>query len=354
MKLYMHTRLISCALTSTLLIAATVTAQEFKTVAEIPVNPLSISGLRELAQTGSVEFRLEYERQPLEGIQRRVVSFDVDGLRQYALILEPSVTAPTEGWPVLLMNHGHHPDPPQYGRVASGETDRPGDYYRALPMAFARFGFLVVVPDFRGHNDSEGAEFARGQLESNWYSRDSIVTFRAIDSLPQASEKNRFMWGHSMGGAVTLRATLALGNRVRAASIWSSTTTDSHKAALYYSLNYAGIEDSLTTPKSTLITLKSEITTLPFEYKPDQGDVSRFINELETPINIHHSVLDLKSTPYHWSVELAGELLAANKAYSFYSYAGDRHLFEGENLSIAIQRDVSFFRNLLTKEDNTN
>jgi pimeloyl-ACP methyl ester carboxylesterase len=337
-----------------LLITSGVTAHQPATVSEVPVNPISVSGLRQLAQAKPVEFKLEYMREDLQGIQQRVVSFNVDDLREFALVLQPQGPAPKNGWPTLLINHGHHPNPPQYGRVESGETDRPGDYYRALPLAFAKQGFLVLVPDFRGHNDSEGAEFAHGPLESNWYSRDSIVAFRALDSLPEASRQNRFMWGHSMGGAVTLRAILALGNRVKAASIWSSTTTDSLKAALYYSLNQAGIEDSLTTSKPALETLQTQITALPFEYISNQGDASRFIKELNTPLNIHHSILDLKSTPYHWSVELAGELLTANKPYNFYSYAGDRHLFEGETLSIAIQRDVTFFRNLLMKNDNAN
>ena len=107
----MHTRLISCLIASTLLMTATVIAQELETIADIPVNPLSISGLREFAQTVSAEFKTEYERQALEGIQRRVVSYDVDGLRQYALILEPSGKVPAQGWPVLLMNHGHQPAP---------------------------------------------------------------------------------------------------------------------------------------------------------------------------------------------------------------------------------------------------
>ena len=337
-----------------LLITSGVAAHQPTTVSEVPVNPISVSGLRQLAETKPVEFKLEYKREDLQGIQRQVVSFNVDGLRQFALVLQPQGPAPKNGWPTLLINHGHHPNPPQYGRVESGETDRPGDYYRALPLAFARQGFLVLVPDFRGHNDSEGAEFAHGQLESNWYSRDSIVAFRALDSLPGASRQNRFMWGHSMGGAVTLRAILALGPSVKAARIWSSATTDSLKAALYYSLNQAGIKDSLTTSKPALEILQTQIMALPFEYISSQGDTSRFINELNTPLNIHHSILDLKSTPYHWSVELAGELLTANKPYNFYSYEGDRHLFESENLSIAIQRDVTFFRNLLMKKGNTN
>ena len=336
------------------LITTSVMAHEPATVDNIPVNPLSVSGLRQLADAEPVEFTLEYNREPLGGIQQQVLSFSVDGLRQFALVLQPEGPVPENGWPTLLINHGHHPNPPQYGRIASGETDRPGDYYRALPLAFARQGFLVLVPDFRGHNDSEGAKFARGPLESNWYSRDSIVAFRAIDSLPRASRQNRFMWGHSMGGAVTLRAVLALGNRVRAASIWSSTTTDSHKGALYYSLNHPDIEDSLSAQKGALNTLQSEIIALPFDYHSDQGDASRFLNQLETPVNIHHSVLDLKSTPYHWSVELAGKLFTANKPYNFYSYKGDWHLFEGENLSIAINSNVAVFNSLLITESNMN
>ena len=346
----MRHRLISLFLCSFLFLTVNSSAQESTSIANAPVNPLSIRGLQELANSAPVEFITEYERPAIEGIQRRVVSFNVDGLQQFALILEPNGTAPKDGWPVLLMNHGHHPNPPQYGRVANGETDRPGDYYRGLPMAFAEHGFMVVVPDFRGHNESAGLKFAKGPLESNWYARDSIVAFRAIDSLPRASKKHRFMWGHSMGGAVTLRATLALENKVTGASIWASTTTDSWKAGIYYSLSGAGLADSLIEEKPALSTLMTDIKALPFDFKPEQGDANRFTDEFETPLNIHHSVHDIKSTPYHWSVELAGELYTSNKTYYFYSYPGDKHLFGGENLQRAIGRDISFFRSLLSTE----
>jgi dipeptidyl aminopeptidase/acylaminoacyl peptidase len=346
----MSLRLFSFFLIPFLFVANSSSAQEPVTIENIPVNPLSLSGLRELANSARAEFRTEFERQPVEGIKHRVVSFNVDGLRQFALILEPDGDTPEKGWPVLLMNHGHHPNPPQYGRIASGETDRPGDYYRALPMAFAQQGFLVVVPDFRGHNDSEGSEFAQGPLESNWYSRDSIVTFSAIDSLPNASHENRFMWGHSMGGAVTLRALLALQNRVKGASIWSSTTTDAWESAIYYSLKNANTNDNLSIEKPALNRLASDTNALPFDFKPEQADVGRLINELKTPLNIHHSVFDLKSTPYYWSVDLAGQLYSLGKPYYFYSYAGDKHLFEGESLQQAINRDISFFRSLLNTD----
>lgn len=323
-----------------------VRANEPTGISSIPVNPLSISGLRELAQSPLAKFEDEYERPAIDGVHRRVVWFTADGLRQYALVLKPGGATPEGGWPVLLINHGHHPNPPQYGRIASGETDRPGDYYRAIPLAFAQLGFMVVVPDFRGHNDSEGKQYAKGPLESGWYSRDAIVAFRALDSLPTAHRENRFMWGHSMGGAVTQRALIALQDRVKGASIWSSTSTDSRKAAFYYSLYREGISDSLTAKKATLDALDRSIEALSFDFHTGQNDISRFIEELTTPLNIHHSILDLKSTPYHWSVELVSLLYHDRKPYNFFSYEGQNHLFEGENLEQAIQRDADFFNEL--------
>jgi len=321
-------------------------AQQADTVAAVPVNPLSISGLREYARTASARFILEYDREPLEAIKRRVVSFSADGLNQYALILEPTGTPPSEGWPVLLMNHGHHPDPPQYGRIANDVTDRPGDYYRVLPIAFARQGFLVVVPDFRGHNDSQGGEYARGLLESNWYARDSIAAFRALDSLPVASKVNRFMWGHSMGGAITLRVLLALRGEVTGASIWSSMTTDTWKTAIYQSLLANDGVDIPSIKKPAIDKLLIDIDALPFPFNPHQADATRYIQELETPLSIHHSVLDA-STAYFWSVGLAAKMYQQNKPYNFYSYAGDRHLFSSEDIALAISRDTQFFSSLM-------
>jgi dienelactone hydrolase len=92
--------------------------------------PLSISAIRRYAAAVNNEFTPEFKRPDLDGLSRRVVSFQADGLKQYALILEPAGPPPTDGWPVLLMNHGHHPNPPDYGRIADGRPDRPGDYYR--------------------------------------------------------------------------------------------------------------------------------------------------------------------------------------------------------------------------------
>jgi dienelactone hydrolase len=297
--------------------------------------PLSIEALRRYAAAVRNEFAPVLEREPLEGLSRRVVSFQADGLRQYALILEPAGPPPAKGWPVLLMNHGHHPNPPDYGRIADGSTDRPGDYYRSVPAAFAREGFLVVVPDFRGHNDSEGGEYAHGLLESYWYTRDAIAAFRALGSLPAADTTNVFLWGHSMGGNVTLRAALALGDEVRGASIWSSSSAGlREKAALY-----ANRENGDDNPD----TLEEEIDALPFEFEPERADPAEFFDQLETPLIIHHAKGD-KVVPFQWSEATAAALADQGHPATFHAYPSPDHLFEGAEFNQAIERDISFFR----------
>ena len=110
---------------------------------------------------------------PVAGLERDIAVFKVDGLRQYALVLKPRRTPPASGWPVVIFNHGFHPTPHANGRrTEDGVSDRPGDYYRLIPAAIARAGFLVVSPDYRGHNDSEGIEFVLRRDSPIWYARD--------------------------------------------------------------------------------------------------------------------------------------------------------------------------------------
>jgi dienelactone hydrolase len=302
--------------------------------------PLSIGAIRRYAAAVRNEFQTEFERIPLDGMARRVVSFRADGLKQYALVLEPAGQPPASGWPVLLLNHGHHPNPPDYGRIADGSTDRPGDYYREVPPAFARHGFLVVMPDFRGHNDSEGVGYAHGLLESYWYTRDAIAAFRALGSLPSADTTNVFMWGHSMGGSVTLRALLALGDEVRGASIWSSSSAGLWDKAANYAIRPNSGEQSATDYRESLV---AQIGALPFDFDPAQADPTEFLQELRTPLNLHHATGD-PVTPYAWSDSVAAAMSDLNRSATLYTYPSNDHLLVGSELIQAIDRDAALFK----------
>lgn len=171
---------------------------------------------------GTPVFELVRENASVDGERRQVMRFSVDGLRQYVLVLWPAGERPQAGWPVLLFNHGYHPDPPEYGRNGAGENDRPGDYYRGLAQAYVHRGFVVVAPDYRGHNESEGVAFAERADGPIYYGRDAVAAFRALASLQGLDDSRRFMAGHSMGGLVTLAALAVVGEQVAAASIWST------------------------------------------------------------------------------------------------------------------------------------
>ena len=124
---------------TTLLLSALSTVALANAVAEMPVSAAAPTneGLAALVNA-QPDIRLSHVRNkaPIDGVARQLVSFEMDGLKQYALVLRPPGKAPAQGWPLLIYNHGFHPDPPVYGkRTADGVDDRPGDYYRGMREA---------------------------------------------------------------------------------------------------------------------------------------------------------------------------------------------------------------------------
>ena len=248
----------------------------------------------------------------LTGLIGQVGQLTIDGLSQYALLLKPEQGMPLAGWPVIIFNHGFHPEPFMNGRRSiDGISDRPGDYYRQIPQSLAHHGFLVVVPDYRGHNDSAGAEFTLKETSAHWYARDVLGVVKALDSIDNIDKNHLFMLGHSMGGQVTLSVAGLLGDKLGGASIWS--------------------------------------TQLPTETDSRDTDLVPIVSQLKlinSPLNIHHAEGD-QTTLFSGSVTIANQLTQLSKPNNLYSYASDSHLFTDDNLRLAIDRDVTFFRHIM-------
>jgi len=293
---------------------------------------LSIAALREYAGALKNEFEVVKELEPVDGMPRRELVFSADGLRQFALVIEPAGEPPQSGWPVLMFNHGYHPDPPNYGRIADGSTNRPGDYYREVARRFASAGFVVVVPDYRGHNDSAGSEFVQSPLAAYWYTRDVIAAYRALPSLPRIDLEQTFLWGHSMGGPITLRALLALGDEVSAASIWSS------GPAFATSNRYRELAET-----------ESALMNLPVPLRPEDVDAGPFLAQLQVPLVIQHAVDD-RSTPSSASIAIDAALTEAGLPHELHLYEGADHLLTGKDLELALDRNVQFFRQRMQVE----
>ncbi len=296
-----------------------------------------------MALDANYEFHHVRNNPATEGIRREVLGFEVDGLSQYALLLRPAGIAPKGGWPVVQFNHGFHPNPPLNGFNTAGESDRPGDYYRETVQAFARAGFAVIAPDYRGHNVSEGEEFTQRALADAWYSRDAIACFLALSSLTDLNLDRAYMLGHSMGGPITLRAMQALGDRVRAGSVWSMAGSDKHAQLMAITLKAANAEDNSESNKVSLNALQSELNDLDPGTTADQLSAISQAASISSPLSIQHSLGD-QATPVANALELAARLYLAGGGYQLKIIPGEDHLFTGEAFSAAVARDVQWFR----------
>ena len=310
--------------------------------------PLSVDELR----ARSLSTVLEFERalDDGNGFRAYLVSYMSSGLRIFAMVAVPLADRPESGFPVIVANHGFHPDPPRYGITADGVNSRPGDYYRAIPELYARHGFMVVMPDYRGHNDSEGLEYTDGFLASGYYTEDVLALLSGLADLDEADTGNVFMWGHSLGGEVTLRALLAT-DAVTGATLWSQVGGEIWDQAYYYERYQDRLsDDGMDVAKRRIDQLFEDIAELDDPYDWRTREPLRYLQHLLTPVAIHHATGDA-GAPYYWSERLAKELYLLDRPYRFFSYDTVDHFFRGEALEQAVERDVRFFRALMGTAD---
>ena len=311
--------------------------------AEVPASEagITIDDLQAFANSSpQIEFQHLRDNPSVAGERRQVVTFNSDGLRQYALVLWPAGKRPDTGWPVLLFNHGYHPNPPDYGRIEGGKNSRPGDYYRGIAQAFVDRGYVVVTPDYRGHNDSEGAEFTARVLADYWYTRDAIAAYFGLASLDGVDRGRVYMLGHSMGGPITQRALLALGDKVRAASVWSTSGERPVAWMMRMELQEAENAGDSGAAKPMLDQLHGELVQLAVSL--DDLSTWSYIAELQVPLSIQHSKGD-GSTGVNGSLELAGRLYMARREYQLFLYDSEDHLFTGDDFEQAVERDLQWF-----------
>lgn len=308
--------------------------------------PLSIAGL----QQRTFESELTYEK-ALVGTEKydsQLWAYHSDSLKIYALVNKPKTKRPERGFPILIFGHGFHPEPKKYGiSTQTGKDWRPGDYYRGIPETYAAKGYLVVTPDYRGHNISEGFDYTKtSYLASTYYAIDVLNLIAGLPNLKEGDLNKIYYLGHSMGGDVGLKMLLAT-NKIKAASLWAPVSATTLEQALYYGKYYDENGDKTDTQKMSEYMSKMEIViqNLPFEFDIDKSDAIHYIQDLKTPLIIHHARSE-NSVPYIWSESLAAKLFKHQKQFEFYAYDSNKHLFQGKNRLKAVERDITFFENI--------
>ncbi len=297
-----------------------------------PTHPLMIEVMRQVAYPGS-ELTFENTLEPGDNYNRHVVSYQSEGNKIYALLTVPWGQVPEGGWPVIIFNHGYIP-PDEYRT-----TERYVDYVDG----FARSGYIVFRSDYRGHGQSEGQ--SGGAYSSPNYTADVLNGLSSVKRLPEANPDRIGMWGHSMGGYITLRA-MVVSSEIKAGVIWAGVV------ASYADLfNYWGRrsgEGPTPTPDPTrtrgrwrqsLFDTYGSLEENPTFWASISSN--SYVAELSGPVQLHHSTTD-STVPVEFSEILYGQIQAVGVPVELYLYEGDNHnLFA--NFWTAMNRSIAFF-----------
>jgi dienelactone hydrolase len=291
--------------------------------------PLAIPVERQRAYPGS-EITFEQTLVPGVNYARYIVSYRSDGFKIYALMTVPNGPKPATGWPVVIFNHGSIP-PAQYVT-----TER----YVAYQDAFARAGYISFKSDYRGHGKSEGP--ARSNFSSADYTADVLNALTSLKNYKDADPKRIGMWGHSMGGQITLRA-MVISKDIKAGVIWSGTV-----ASQVYELTHPRHPTLGPTATPGPLTGRGGRGQMLAQYgTPEQNPAfwnsispNSYLADLSGPLQLHHGLAD-ETVPPIYSDLLKAEVIAAGKQVELYTYPGNDHNISA-SFNTAMARSVAF------------
>lgn len=292
------------------------------------LHPLSIEYLRRNKFSGS-DIVIEETLPPGSNYQRYLTSYQSDGFKIYALLTVPNGEVPEDGWPVIIFNHGYIP-PAEY---------RTTERYIAYTDALSRNGYVLFRPDYRGHGNSEGQ--AEGGYGSNGYTVDVMNAVASIKKYKDINPEKIGMWGHSMGGFITLRNMVARDD-IKAGVIWAGVVA-----------SYEDLFTKWRRPGAPSITPSTRgggwRQSLTGQYGSPEVNkefwnsisANAYLSEISGPLQIHHGTADT-SVPVEFSEILQKQMEEAGKESELYIYEGDDHNISS-HLNIALQRSVDFF-----------
>jgi uncharacterized protein len=310
---------------------ASLTVSPTATATATPLNPLSVAFMRQQSYPGS-DIVIEQKLTAGSNYQRYIASYLSEGLKQYGLLTVPNGTPPATGWPAIIFNHGYIP-PEQY---------RTTERYVAYMDGFARNGYIVFKPDYRGHDKSEGD--AAGGYGSPDYTIDVLNALASIKQYPSVDPNRIGMWGHSMGGSITLRS-MVTSKDIKAGVIWSGVV--------------ASYPDMLSNwrrrPGSIPATVPQRARRWRDDFvqqygNPEQNPAfwesispSSYLADLSGPLQLQATDTD-EEVPVEFSRNLYQQAQAEKLPVpvAYYEYKGDNHNLS-KSFNTAMQRSIAFF-----------
>ena len=291
-----------------------------------------IKAMRQQLYPGS-DITIEQTLEPGANYGRYVVSYLSEGNKIYALLTVPWGETPASGWPVIIFNHGYIP-PDEYRT-----TERYVDYVDG----FARSGYVVFRSDYRGHGSSEGE--AEGGYGSPAYTIDILNAVAAVKTYPAADPNRIGMWGHSMGGHITLRA-MVVSNEIKAGVIWAGVVAS--YPDLFERWRRGSSDGPTSTPDPTRMSRGWRGRFFETYGSPEENPAfwaaispNSYLADLSGPIQLHHTTGDT-SVPYEFSETLYAQMQAVGVLGELYIYEGDNHNIAA-NFYTAMERSIQFF-----------
>lgn len=296
---------------------------------EMAGHPPSIESLRRRTYPGS-DVVIRETLNSGSNYRRFIASYESEGLTINALLTVPTGPNPDSGRPVIVFNHGYIP-PAQH---------RTTERYVAYVDGFAKQGYIVLKPDYRGHGDSDGEPVSA--YGSNGYAVDVLNSVASIKQFPDADPDRIGMWGHSLGGHLTLRA-MVVSSDIKAGVIWAGVVGS------YADLLNNWRRRNATPPPGIPTGARRWRQELVERFgNPEQNpefwnsiSATSFVADISGPLQLHHGTAD-QSVPVAFSESLKTLMENAGKPVELYTYPDDDHNLS-QSFSTAMRRSVEFF-----------
>lgn len=260
--------------------------------------------------------REEYETALRDGrFAMETVKYSSDGIAVSALMYGPKVSGPK--LPVIVFNRG--------GFVR-------GDIgHELLPLfyRFAKEGFLVISPMYRGSNGTEGKDEVGGPDLNDLMSATVL-----LQSFSQADTKNVFLFGESRGAMMVFQA-IRDGFPANAAA------------------TYGGFSDFSLLVGSNPKVFDPLLKEIWSDYEAKKDEISRrrsavlWPEKFNVPIFLMHGGSDRSVDPQQ-TLNLATQLQKIGKTYELIIYSGDNHSLS-RNQQDRDQRVMAWFRKYIKK-----
>ncbi len=311
-------------------------------------NVLSIDALRARPYGGG-GVRITKTVVTNEAYKQVLVEYLSDGLKITGVMNIPRGAGP---FPVVVMDHGYF-KPAEY-KTGDG-TSRAAD-------AFARRGYLTIAPDYRCY---AGSQCGANPLYVG-YAIDVLNLIAQLPSIPDADTTRIGIWGHSMGGGITIRV-LAINDSIKVASLYGALSADDEvhycwligcrtpTAPTALPRDVLRQADRLAEADPDFLQSTSPVTnSSPLGRLHDiflKSSPSRNLANITAAVIIHHGEAD-DIVPIQWSVDLADSLTALGKTAVLYTYPGESHVFAGWGWQLFMTRTLAFFDEYLKPRES--